>query len=172
MKSTKGGLPQISTTEGEHGGRELVFVECLLSCGPGLCWCPISIIPLDVHNSPTEQVLLFSLFHRRRTLGTRDALLHLWSPGAHLLPPCSLSPAAFRPLEPSMTAPSFEITIQREPASLGVSHTMWEFVVWLLTRMRWLTSKPGLVRSKHGTALLQTGQVRNASHFNRTSDPQ
>lgn len=119
MKNIKGGLPQISTTEGEHERRELVFVECWLSCAPGLCWCPISIIPLDVHSSPTEQVLLFSLFHRRGTLGTRDALLHLWSPGAQL-PPCSPSPAACRPLEPSTTAPSFETTTQREPASLGV----------------------------------------------------
>ena len=105
-------IPQISTTEGENDRKEFVFVECLLNCVPGLCWYPTNITPLEVP-SPTEQVLLLPLFPGRGTPGTRDALLPLCFPGAHLSPPCFLSPAAFR----SMTAPSFEQSKGSLPAS-------------------------------------------------------
>lgn len=165
-ESKKRGPSQISPTGGEHEGKELIMSGKCLLCA-GLRWCSSYIIPLTGHNSPAEEILLFSLFYGRT--GTGDALLHL-------LPLCLPSPASFRQLEPSMTVPSFKITVPRGSASLGICHTLWGFITRLLTEMRRcpsvFTSEPGLLRSKHGMVSHQAGQVRLASHCNCLSDPQ
>lgn len=75
-----------------------------------------------------------------------------------------------------LAAPLFRVTVQRGPASLDISHTMWVFNTRSLTKMRWcprvLASEPGLLGSRHGMmAFHQTGQLRHASHCNHTSDP-
>lgn len=75
-----------------------------------------------------------------------------------------------------LAAPLFRVTVQRGPASLDISHTLWVFNTRSLTKMRWclrvLASEPGLLGSRHGMmAFHQTGQLRHASHCNHTSDP-
>ena len=122
-----------------------------------VCWVPAQLCARPVLAShqyhptwgaqPNTAGPTVTSVSQRGTPGTRDARLHLCFPGAHLPPPCLLSPAAFR----SMTALSFEqskgsLPLSASPIQHGVG--VGGLNTWLLTRMGWhpsvLTSKPGL----------------------------
>lgn len=93
-------------------------------------------------------------------------------PGAHRLPLSLLSLASFQQLEPRMSILPFKITIEKEPASLGISHTLWEFWKGWGGTPSALSSEPGLLRCRHRMAFCDTERVRNASHFDHTLDAQ
>lgn len=148
-----------------------MFVECLLRAYAGVHQHhPTSCAPQP--DGAGNTVISAS---QERKIGC-NTLLHLCSPRGSSPSSLLIWSSLQLCLEPSMTGPSFKITTQREPASLGISHTPWGFNTFLLTRMRWypsvLTSEPGLLRSKQGMAFHQTGHVRNASLFNHISHPQ